>query len=241
MSSWRSLHLEQSSLRTPDGYGDPSTVDELGRHIASTLHRLHRESGKSGEIYAEAATRLSALVPDVQEVRVHDDAVHEQRVVEVKMRGAGQWFRPRSLSDGTLRFLALITMELDGESSRALCMEEPENGISFHSIPRLIELLRDYAVDPSLEVDDDNPTRQVILNSHSPEVLKHLDATEVLFIDSLRTEAGPEALVRPVQCRGNWRRDARPVTFSYLREAMRGSPIGDPLTRQMVMEQEPSA
>jgi hypothetical protein len=76
----------------------------------------------------------------------------------------------RSLSDGTLRFLALAILESDSEARGVLCMEEPENGIHPERIPAMLQLLQDLAVDPREKGDEDNPLRQVIVNTHSPVV-----------------------------------------------------------------------
>ncbi|MCY4222235.1 MAG: hypothetical protein OXD35_11370, partial [Thiotrichales bacterium] len=47
----------------------------------------------------------------------------------------------------------------------------------------LAELLRDYAVDASDAVGPDNPLRQVVLNTHSPEVARQLSFDDLVFLD----------------------------------------------------------
>lgn len=226
MSGWHALHLEPSSLRTPDHFGEPASVDEHGRHIAATLNRLSRASSTNGAILQECTNRLAALVPEIQDLRVDKDEVREQLVVQARMKGSDLWLSPRSLSDGTLRFLALVTMQLDAGSSRLLCMEEPENGIHSSKIPALIEVLRDYVVDPAQEVSADNPPRQMVLNSHSSEVVRQLDASEVLFVDTVHSSEGRAAAVRPICADGNWRGDENAVELHILKRAIEGSPVG---------------
>jgi predicted ATPase len=51
------------------------------------------------------------------------------------------------ISDGTLRFLALVVLEMDPETQGLLCLEEPENGIHPARIAAILELLRDIAAD----------------------------------------------------------------------------------------------
>lgn len=225
MSSWHALHLEPSSLRTPDSFGDPDSVDEHGQHIAATLQRLAKRNGKPGSAWQEAANRLSTLVPEVESIRVDRDEIREQLVVQVRMHGSSMWLPPRSLSDGTLRFLALVTMQMDAESSRVLCMEEPENGIHPSRIPVVIELLRDYVVDPTTSVDDDNPPRQIVLNSHSPEVARQLDTPEILFVDTIHSREGRHAAIRAIRGAGNWRGDESAVELSSLERLIEGSPV----------------
>lgn len=219
MASWHSVHLEPSSLRTPDRFGETAPVDEHGRHIAATLRRLARERiagnrkgiGTAAEameqVCATTANQLSRLVDGVDAVRVREDDVRQHYVVEVRFRDSGLWMPPRALSDGTLRYLALVAMQQDARSSRVLCIEEPENGIEPSGVPELMRLLHDYAVDPQLTVDPtDNPLRQVILNSHSRDVVRELDAPDVLFVETVQGPKGRHACVRSVAYDGTWRR-----------------------------------
>ncbi len=225
MSGWHALHLEPSSLRTPDRFGEPTSVDEHGRHIAATLERLTRASQSNGAILQECTNRLTALVPEIQELRVERDEVREQLVVQARMKDSDLWLSPRSLSDGTLRFLALVTMQLDAGSSRLLCMEEPENGIHPSRIPALIDVLRDYVMDPSQEICADNLPRQMVLNSHSSEVIRQLDVPEVLFVDTIHSPEGREAAVRPIRAADHWRGEEDAVEVNLLEKLIGGSPV----------------
>lgn len=85
-----------------------------------------------------------------------------------------------------------------------LCMEEPENGIHPSRIPSLVELMYDYAVDVELPVGDDSPLRQVILNTHSPEVARQLSYDDVLFAErGFGADGVTTSVFRPVQ--DTWR------------------------------------
>lgn len=73
-----------------------------------------------------------------------------------------------------------------------LCIEEPENGIHPSRVPNLAELLRDYAVDIHDSVRADNPLRQVVLNTHSPEVARQLPFDDLVFVErALTSQDGP--------------------------------------------------
>jgi predicted ATPase len=242
MASWHSVHLEPSSLRTPDRFGESAPVDEYGRHIAATLRRLGRErsAGKTAnlvremtdatalqQVCTEASNQLARLVDSVRAVRVREDEVRQHYVVEVQFRDSPLWMPPRALSEGTLRYLALVTMQMDTRSSRLLCIEEPENGIEPHGIPALVRLLRDYAVDPQEPVEPtDNPLRQVLLNSHSRDVVGELREDEVLFVEAVTGPDGREAHVRSVDYPENWRQGADSVSPAVLEQWRLGKPRG---------------
>jgi predicted ATPase len=179
--------LEPSSMRTPSEYTGPQRIDNRGGHLPGTLARLQKLHDR--DRLSEIANRLAALLPEVRQVRVDDDPRFQTYTVQV--RGPDGVFHPaRALSDGTLRFLVLATLLEDPEARGTLCLEEPENGIHPDRILPMVELLRDFAVDPSRAVDHENPLRQVIVNTHSPLVFKKLDLNDVVFIASVERVQG---------------------------------------------------
>ncbi len=180
MRSWRLLHLEPLSLRRSDDLSAPNKLGMDGAHLASSLYHLANAGGRDGKegshdataswVYAQVANRLSLLIDDVRGLGVDRDEKRELLTLWVAGRD-GTRHAARALSDGTLRFLALATLEQDSESVGLLCLEEPENGIHPARIPAMLRLLRDIATDPDEEVGAENPLRQVIVNTHSPSVV----------------------------------------------------------------------
>ena len=94
---------------------------------------------------------------------------------------SGTVYPARSLSDGTLRFLALAVLNLDPETGGLICLEEPENGIHPERIPAILQLLQDIACDVENPVGYDNPLRQVIVNTHSPAVVNQVPDESLLI------------------------------------------------------------
>ena len=195
MESWRLLQLEPSAMRKPDSFNDPDELGADGSHLAATLYRLsrgeRRERGNGREeresrVHGQVANRLSELVEEVAGLRVDRDERRELLTVNVRMRD-GTEHPALALSDGTLRFLALSVLELDPQCRGLLCLEEPENGIHPERIPAMLSLLRDIATDTSAPVDDDNPLRQVIVNTHSPAVVYQVPEDSLLVAESKET------------------------------------------------------
>ncbi len=186
MQSWRLLQLEPSSLRKPDEFMTPPGMRPDGSHLPATLYSLaHSESqadsdGPDTWVYEQIALRLSELIDDVYEVSVDRDEKRQLFTLQVQDKN-GTTHPARSLSDGTLRFLALAVLALDPTALGVICLEEPENGIHPGRISAMLELLQDIAVDVHRAVAEDNPLRQVIVNTHSPAVV-HLVPPESLLI-----------------------------------------------------------
>jgi predicted ATPase len=223
MQSWRLLQLEPSALRAPDPFTAPRSISTNGAHLPATLARLARleinpalgraaqepspsEEDQTAALYARVANRLAELIEGIHSVRVDVDERRELLTLMLKDRG-GTEYEARSLSDGTLRFLALAILESDSEAQGVLCMEEPENGIHPERISAMLRLLQDLAVDPKHPFGADNPMRQVIVNTHSPIVASQVPDDSLLI-------ALPQTL----------RRQGRPVTvpvFRWLPETWR--------------------
>jgi predicted ATPase len=181
MESWRTLLLEPSAMRSVAAYSDPRFIDPRGAYLPSAIERLRKAESREGQVYASLANRLAELIDDVHELRVKDDARTETLTLEV--RGKDGVFHPAgSLSDGTLRFLVLATLAIDPAARGVICLEEPENGIHPERIPAMIRLLHDVAVDPEHAVDEDNPLRQIVVNTHSPVVVRNVDPNDLVYL-----------------------------------------------------------
>lgn len=185
MRAWRLLQLEPSALREPDGFTAPVELASDGAHLPAALYNLASTSKDAGSVYSEVANRVAQLINDVTSVYVDRDERRQLLTAYVKGRD-GTTYPARSLSDGTLRFLALSVLSLDPDPYGVICMEEPENGIHPERIPAMIQLLQDLAADLYADEDDDevNPLRQVIINTHSPSVVMQVPQDSLIMADT---------------------------------------------------------
>ena len=211
MQSWRLIALEPSAMRSPDPFAAQPFVEPNGAHLAAALYRQALMPGKGGlpepdRIYHSVATRLSRLV-DVMGVRVDRDDRRQLLMLELQQPGGG--FLPaRSLSDGTLRFLALSIIESDPHVEGLLCMEEPENGIHPERIAAMVDLVRALAVDPLRRPGGENTFRQVIVNTHSPAFVQLQQPADLLFAKPVTVRGPGDTLTRTLRLlplRGTWR------------------------------------
>ncbi len=180
MRSWRQLQLEPSALRAVDDFESPPRIDPSGRHVPAVLNRLARDSRISEELYIRLANSLVSLVEDVRSVRVDRD--ESRRALRFMMKDKNELELPAgSLSDGTMRFVALSVIEMDPDEGGLICLEEPENGIHPQRVDAMLDLLYRISADADSEISFDNPLRQVIISTHSPAVVKYLNRNDVVF------------------------------------------------------------
>ena len=189
IASWRHLRFEPSALGAPDRADTPPGLRPDGAHLAATLHHLarHREAqapGGAEALYSHLAARLDALLGGVRSFRVQADAARGHLDM-VLTDSRGTEHHGRALSDGTLRTLALAALEVDPNTGGLVCLEEPASGIHPQGMPALLAQLQALAVDPRRPIGQDNPLRQVILNSYSPALLAGIPDEHLLLARNL--------------------------------------------------------
>ncbi|MBK9599540.1 MAG: ATP-binding protein [Flavobacteriales bacterium] len=108
LRSWKRLQFEPSALGSQDEFDAPTSLDSKGAHIPATLYRLASEGDREAT-YTKLANRLAQLVEGVKSTHVERD--DSRRVFRFMMEDLeGLELPASSLSDGTLRFVALATM-----------------------------------------------------------------------------------------------------------------------------------
>jgi predicted ATPase len=196
MQSWRLLQLEPSALRRMDEFRDKSVVSVTGEHLPNALLRIGNQ--------AEIAANLSDLIPGIVSVDVESDEARELRSLKVTLKDRIP-YAASSLSDGTLRFLALAIMSSDANNAGLLCMEEPENGIHPERIEAMLHLVKQLA-DTDYKASD-NPEkssiRQVIINTHSPLVVGAVDEDDLLMAQAFRISGHENIKLKPLM--DSWR------------------------------------
>lgn len=211
MMGWTQFQLEPSALRSPDPFNAPRRIASNGAHLAATLFGLAQEAKQSGEgtpedVYQSVANRLAELFENVRTLRVDVDEKRELYAILLTDLQRSDHLAS-SLSDGTLRFLALAILEASAHGPSLLCLEEPENGIHPDRIPAMIALLQDLAVDVGRAAGPRNPMRQVIVNTHSPSVVACVPQDALILADAIEQSRDGKR-ERPLLLRGlpdTWR------------------------------------
>ncbi len=218
MESWMFLQLEPSSLRKADILTSPKALTHEGAHLPASLYALVSEAraaasdpeeaaAEEARVYATVANRLRELIDGIRDIRVDRDEKRDILTLEA-IDESGTAYPAKALSDGTLRFLALAILEYDSSGRNVICLEEPENGIHPTRIPAMLRLLQDIATDLDENVDKTNPPRQVIINTHSPVVVRCIPEDSLILAKSGQYLDGERRLRLRLQFKqlpGTWR------------------------------------
>lgn len=93
-------------------------------------------------------------------------------------------------------------------------------------------------------MDTDNPLRQVVLNSHSPEVARQFSCDDLIFVErAVTSRDGPVSVFRPIS--EAWRAvlpngkepQARPMDRQAVADFIGGSPV-NPALKQLKLNLE---
>ncbi len=123
----------------------------------------------------EVVAGLRRLTGDVRDIKVSKAASY--LVAQFRHGGKGKWFDAGQESDGTLRVAGILTALLQDPPLPLVGIEEPELTVHPGALPLLMDYLR-QASDRS----------QVLLTTHSPELLNLVKADEVRVV--VRSNSG---------------------------------------------------
>lgn len=171
LSSWRFFHFEPEALREASPAMDVFELETNGRGLSGFYDTLLKHDP---ERFGRAQHALKRALPEIEEIKVLDTG-DRRRLLAFK-RADGKEFTARVLSDGTLRFLAMLAMAYAPQPPGLICFEEPENGVNPARLPFIVDTLRGIS-ERGLE---GGPRSQIVVNSHSPYLVDELSPREML-------------------------------------------------------------
>jgi predicted ATPase len=150
-----------------------------GSNLASFLYFLREKHIDSYGLIQRAVQRVTPFFHDfrLQPRQLKPDDIK----LEWRHKSSDQYFDASSLSDGTLRFIALATLFLQPEQYRpsVILVDEPELGLHPYAIEMLASLIRQASV-----------STQVIVATQSSLLLDHFAPEDVLVAN--RVEGGTQ-------------------------------------------------
>lgn len=175
----RLLRLGTSMLRKPSTYFDEPVLTAEGENLPATLARMEKQDK---HLRRDVSRDVARIVPNFKEIEVDRDDKRKQFSLYAHMQDKRR-FSIDALSEGTLRILALATLRNDPDLRGTVCLEDPEMGVHPGALKRIVPLLRDMATDLDDPESVRMPFRQVLVTTHSPEIVSHLnlDKNELLF------------------------------------------------------------
>lgn len=175
------FNLSPDVMRQPQTPDSGEFLHRDGSNIASVLHRLERSTG-GGTDKARIEDYLQQIVPGMH--RVVRSELGNWETLEFIQDVPGSrnpWrFQAQSVSDGTLRALGVLVSLFagTGDTLSPVGIEEPESALHPAAAGVLLDALRDAS-----------DRRQVIVTSHSPDLLDRHDF-DLSELRAVRSVAG---------------------------------------------------
>ena len=154
-------------------------LERNGSNLALTLDQLFENE----ENRRKFCNLLKDILPFVEDIGTEKFAEKSLLMTLRENYYEGEKLRAYLLSDGTINIVALLTA-LYFEEKNVVIIEEPERYIHPHLVSRLVQMMKEVSKD-----------KQVIVTTHSPEVVKHAGIENLLLVS--RDKDGYSRIIRP--------------------------------------------
>lgn len=176
LDRWRLYHVHDTSYSSPLRK-TAKTDDNLflrpdGSNLPAFLYLLQE---KYENVYQLIVKTIQRVTPFFDDFILRPDPHNEEYIrLAWKHKNSDQYFNASSLSDGTLRFIALATLFLQPIELRPsiIMVDEPELGLHPAAITMLASLIKQAS-----------KKTQVIVSTQSPLLLDHFEPEDVLVAD----------------------------------------------------------
>ncbi len=172
------LHLDLNRLRSANQAAEQATLSQDGGNLTNVFASLGRRRQE------ELAQRFCSLVPMFSDV-FHKPTGGGNQAFVFQDRWSDTTFGPHEVSDGTVLVLAYLLAQHQEHQVDLLAIEEPERGLHPYLLGKIVDLFRKMA---SGEIGT-KPV-QIVLATHSAEILDHLQPQEVRFLSRHQKDGG---------------------------------------------------
>lgn len=161
LARWRVYHdvdvHQKATMRQAVVARSETSIDSDGQNLISVLHTFY-ESNRDFKKEINAAMR-AAFGDDFDEL-IFPPAADQRIQLRVRWKSLKREQSAAELSDGTLRFLLLLTILANPTLKLPVAIDDPETGLH----PSMLPIIAEYAVEASKRT-------QIIFTTHSPQFL----------------------------------------------------------------------
>ena len=176
LDSWRLYHFHDAGLDSPmkktADVNDNRYLRPDGSNLAPFLYLLREKRPDSYNLILGAVRQAA---PFFREFRLEPQLLNPDKMrLEWIHEGTDAYFDASSLSDGTLRFIALASLFLQPSVYRpsVILVDEPELGMHPYAITLLASLMKQASTEA-----------QVVVSTQSSLLLDHFEPEEILVAE----------------------------------------------------------
>ncbi|MFZ1986137.1 MAG: AAA family ATPase [Desulfatitalea sp.] len=179
LDRWRLYHVHDTSatspLRKTAQLNDNAFLRTDGANLPAFLYRLFK---KHPTEYGLIRNTIQQVAPFFDDFQLNPDPLNEEAIrLAWRHKNSDQYFSASSLSDGTLRFVALATLFLQPKKYHpsVILVDEPELGLHPQAIALLAALIRQASTQT-----------QVIISTQSSLLIDHFQPEDVLVANRVQ-------------------------------------------------------
>ena len=174
VSSWVVYHFHDTSTLAPmrrDGaIEDTGELRPNADNLAAFLRGLRDQHPARYQRIRETVQIIAPFFDDfLLEPRKKGDAEHVR--LDWRQRGSTFPYQPWHLSDGTIRFIALVTALLQPSPPSTLVVDEPELGLHPAALRVLAAVMHEASA-----------ATQLVVSTQSPLLVDHFEADDVVVV-----------------------------------------------------------
>jgi predicted ATPase len=155
---YHDVHVHRDAIiRRPAVARFEKQVEADGQNLISVLHTLY--TGER-DFKRDIDTAMRAAFGDDFDELIFPPAADQRVQLRIRWKSLKREQSAADLSDGTLRFLFLLTVLASPSPPPLIAIDEPETGLH----PSMLPIIAEYAVDAAMRT-------QVIFTTHSPQFL----------------------------------------------------------------------
>lgn len=177
LSSIHAFHFRDTSIDAPFRQAaqlqDNQRLESNARNLAAVLYRMKTQP-ETEKQYRFLRSVLQRVFRQFDDFILEPDLKNQQILLKWSEVGSDFPFSAHQVSDGTLRFMAMVTLLLQPQEllPRIIILDEPELGLHPTALTILAELLEQVS-----------QYSQLIIATQSGDLLNHFSADDVIVID----------------------------------------------------------
>jgi len=157
-----------SKIRQPNAFGTEDKLLPNGENLAQILNRLKNRNSLHYEKIQELIKKINPHFVDTS-----FDLLGALLYLALREKKLSKTVGVQHISDGTLRYLLLLTIFLNPENGSLLCIDEPEIGLHPDMTNTIAETIKNATQNGS----------QIIIATHSPLLLNSFELDEILIFE----------------------------------------------------------
>ena len=173
LATWRYYNLANCDLRRHQQAAYDTYLRDDGSNLASCLFALKNEDSRNFDLLLDLVREVEPSLYTFNFIRPRP----EELWLEVEDSNGGR-YGLESLSDGTLNYLAMCYIALQGQLTthrdtprpRLVVLEEPENRLYVRHLRRLLEVIREGSKEQQTIITTHNPYLIDLFEDHLEEV-----------------------------------------------------------------------